>query len=326
MKIFIKKQVKTKNLSAFSAIRSVSIFAIFVLFTMFSTKIQATTCSSSTSTAFINCLASIATSGDTIKLTGTFTLPASVTVPNKNFVLDPNGFDIMTGSTTFNTSGNPIWTVISTPDVPIVKQSTQQPLNNFTYLTSKLSLSAFLGFIQSNSVLAIEFQSFDAHSVQQGVQLNWLISEEKATEFVIERSATGKEFSPIGSINVREYAYTATSSLYSFTDQKPTAGNGYYRIKGVDLAGKTVYSKTITVTSNNKVGQVKIYPNPVGAQGSLHIETDSDIQNVVISNIFGQVVMTTQQATVNTSALAAGMYHIAIKTNDATVVKKFIKE
>ena len=326
MQNFIKKQSKAKTFTFSQSKLFFSIFSVFLLNIVFVSNIRAGICLAPTSTAFINCLSSIATTGDTIKLTGTFTLPASVSVPNKNFVLDPSSFDIITGGTTFNPTGNPTWTVINSPDVIIVKQSAQQPFNNFTYLTSKGSLSAFLGFIKNGPTLPIEFQSFDAYLTQQGVQLSWLVAQDNATEFVVERRSNGKEYETIGTIHVRDYIYSSTPLYYTFKDQKPIGSSAYYRIKSIDLGGKTVYSKTITVANDKKVGYVKIYPNPVGLNDNLNIETDSDIQKIVITNSLGQVVMVSKLLTINTTELSAGVYHISVKTNDETVIKRFIKQ
>ena len=78
--------------------------------------------------------------------------------------------------------------------------------------------------------------------------------------------------------------------------------------------------------SNGSSKDLKVYPNPIAAGSYLNIETTKDIQNVVITNTFGQVVLTSNVSKIDVAHLAKGFYNIAVKTNDETMVEKFLKQ
>jgi len=69
---------------------------------------------------------------------------------------------------------------------------------------------------------------------------------------------------------------------------------------------------------------IKVYPNPV--KDVVTIETGSNIQQVQIFNITGQIVMTTQTSsksvTMNTSLLKSGIYFLKVKTDSGSFDKK----
>ena len=69
---------------------------------------------------------------------------------------------------------------------------------------------------------------------------------------------------------------------------------------------------------------IRVYPNPV--KDVLTIESVSNIQQVQIYNITGQVVLTTQTSsksvTMNTSLLKSGIYFLKVKTDSGSFDKK----
>ena len=55
--------------------------------------------------------------------------------------------------------------------------------------------------------------------------------------YVIERSADGNEFEPVG---LKEGIGSSLELLYSWVDSKPLTGTAQYRIKQIDNDGKLV--------------------------------------------------------------------------------------
>ena len=73
---------------------------------------------------------------------------------------------------------------------------------------------------------------------------------------------------------------------------------------------------------------VSIYPNP--ANDRLYIETEAEIEEVVIYDVYGrhQVTKTPshqEMTSVNVSGLKAGIYFVKINTENGEIVKRFIK-
>ena len=172
-------------------------------------------------------------------------------------------------------------------------------------------------------VLPIEFQSFNATPTTKGVSLKWLVSQDKADAFTIERSVDAKIFEGIGSVKVT--SHSGTPQYFTFNDDKPAALTAYYRIKSTDLAGKEVYSKSLAVSSYFKGDKVKVYPNPAGTEGYINVETVSDIRSIAISNTLGQVVLTSTVSRINIAHLAKGLYNVTVKTSEGTMLEKFFK-
>ncbi|GAA4425582.1 T9SS type A sorting domain-containing protein [Pontibacter saemangeumensis] len=111
--------------------------------------------------------------------------------------------------------------------------------------------------------LPVELVYFTA-TVQNGtVNLQWLTASEKDNkEFVVERSADGKTFEGIGT--VQGNGNSSVPINYSFADKTPMAGTAYYRLKQVDLSGEFAYSNVIAVSAEGLASdmQLQAYPNP----------------------------------------------------------------
>ena len=109
------------------------------------------------------------------------------------------------------------------------------------------------------------------------------------------------------------YRYTITSNCDSEESAHSEAC-----VVFLDIAG-------IEETAAN----ISIYPNP--ANDRLYIETEAEINDVVIYTITGVIVgqQTTdnrqQSLSIDLSGLNAGIYFVKINTNQGEIVKRFIK-
>jgi hypothetical protein len=104
--------------------------------------------------------------------------------------------------------------------------------------------------------------------------------------FDIERQNSQNTFETIGTVAAQN-----TAIAYTFTDEQPNADVVYYRLKMIELDGKTHYSKIIALKRGDTEGvapKLKIYPNP--ANDVLNIE-NADGKTVEIVNVLGQVIL-----------------------------------
>ena len=71
-----------------------------------------------------------------------------------------------------------------------------------------------------------------------------------------------------------------------------------------------------------------IYPNPVNDR--LYIETENNVKNVTIFDIFGRQqqlsVISRQPYVINVSNLTSGIYFVKINTTNGEIVKRFVKK
>lgn len=113
---------------------------------------------------------------------------------------------------------------------------------------------------------------FDSFKKQSNIA--WETTKEwENSHFEVERSLTGVEgYAVVGEIAA--VGYSDLISSYKFEDQKLPNYKGfvYYRIRQVDMNGKSTYSETVSVlidnkTENSNTSKWVAYPNPTNGDG-----------------------------------------------------------
>ena len=180
----------------------------------------------------------------------------------------------------------------------------------------------------TNVVLATDLLDFKAVKQSGNVQLSWLTGTPKDdNQFSVERSKEGVNFDALSTIQATQKS--ASKGNYSFSDAAPFKGINYYRLKSMDNAGASTYSKVIAVDFSKRIS-VSIYPNPASNKTTLDINSEKE-DNVLIQvtdvvgklhRSFNQVVVQGNNAiSLDASNLPNGVYFIRL--NDE--VQKFIK-
>jgi hypothetical protein len=104
-----------------------------------------------------------------------------------------------------------------------------------------------------------------------------------------------------------------------------------YYVTAVYDEGESDPSNTITVyvvtgVDENEISGLSVYPNP--ARDHLNIVADVNINNVMVYNFAGQVIMNekvnTQQYVLDVNRLNAGVYMVRIDTDKGSVTKRII--
>lgn len=114
-------------------------------------------------------------------------------------------------------------------------------------------------------ILRVNFQNIEAHEVNDDVEVNWNVTDEKdVLHYKIERSSNGRDFIEIG-----EVAAAGRPGKYSFLDREPLDGLAYYRVRNMDRDNKSSYSRSVFIRLN-KTGLTNVYPVP--ATGEVTIE------------------------------------------------------
>ncbi|MBC3541664.1 T9SS type A sorting domain-containing protein [Rufibacter sediminis] len=185
--------------------------------------------------------------------------------------------------------------------------------------------------------LPVTLTSFTATAKKGMIQLNWATASEKNNqEFVVERSADGKTFTAIKTVQGGGNSNVPLN--YTFQDAQPLTGTSYYRLRQVDFDGTTEYSKVVSV-KNQTTGtaaaiKTNAYPNPF--QGvltlELKVEKASEVK-ITLTNMAGQVV---QQKTVQAEGTAAytldnlqnapaGIYFLKVYQDGQVTTHKLLK-
>ncbi|MBL7744956.1 MAG: T9SS type A sorting domain-containing protein, partial [Chitinophagaceae bacterium] len=95
-----------------------------------------------------------------------------------------------------------------------------------------------------------------------GVKVEWSnLTETDVINYAVERSADGRRFTSIGTVNAR--LNNGGKADYSLVDGSPFSGVNFYRIKSLEIGAKTKYSIIVRVDTRGGATQLVLYPNPV---------------------------------------------------------------
>jgi hypothetical protein len=106
--------------------------------------------------------------------------------------------------------------------------------------------------------LPVVLTQFGAQLRGAAVLVQWATASEiNSREFIVERSADGRQFEALQT--VAGHGTRATASTYATTDAAPLAGLSYYRLRQVDVDGTRTYSP---VASVRRAAAFSAYPSP----------------------------------------------------------------
>jgi hypothetical protein len=172
--------------------------------------------------------------------------------------------------------------------------------------------------------LPVQLSDLNAELVDGKAIVSWLTyTEINNKEFVVERSADGQKFIPIGTVSGMGNSNITTK--YQFIDPAPLNGNSYYRINQIDIDGKSSYS-SITYLDNSNIIRIgnfcKIYPNPATPQSTIQAELQKDAELEVYDNLGNIVHKESLNKGLNDihilgGSLQYGMYHFVFRSNNS---------
>ena len=188
------------------------------------------------------------------------------------------------------------------------------------------------GLIYPGATLPVKLTDFSATAVSTGVDLKWTTASEINNDrFVIQRSANGVEFEEIGVIQGN--GTTQKNSFYSFTDEKPLKGLGYYRLQQFDYNGEFSHSHVVSVHSQADLNFTFISGS---TGGQLNVILESAISDEVLISIYdisGRTIESYKLPVLKgvntyqliTDKLSAGTYLIRAQAENAIYSGKFIQ-
>ncbi len=209
--------------------------------------------------------------------------------------------------------------------------------SNTTPVLSRTGMTGFSDFAIGGSTLSlpITVEYFKGSKQANGNLLDWKITctNTPTANMILERSSDSRKFTAISNITA-----TALRCLqaFSFTDELPTAGVNYYRIKLTDADGKSTYSNIIAILNKEKgFDIVGMTPNPVINKTVLSIASATATNmTIVVTDITGKKVATrsiklvagSNQVILDFSNLASGSYQVTgYSAEDGVETYRFIK-
>lgn len=140
-------------------------------------------------------------------------------------------------------------------------------------------------FHKSVVILPVKFVSIKASLKNKDIQVDWSVAEETGVQkYEVERSADGISFSKAGEVAARG---NNSSENYNWLDVHPMAGNNFYRVRSIDIDGKSLLSKIVVVKIGAANSEFKIFPNPV-TNHQINIHADEMAKGKYDVSIYNQ--------------------------------------
>ncbi len=187
------------------------------------------------------------------------------------------------------------------------------------------------------SPLPVRLLTFSGSYRNQATTLNWQTANEiDFDHYEIQRSSNGSDFTSIGT-QAAKGNNMSTKEEYQFADNlNNVSGNVfYYRLKMVDIDGKSVYSNVVLIRKDEKsINGISIAPNPV-VNGMANVRFTSSTGGTVelrVVDLTGKVVLRQQNQIYegnnsislnDLSRLQPGIYTIQVSDGELLVASKF---
>jgi hypothetical protein len=295
--------------------------------------------------------AKIMASGESFTVTNTTGTPAGLqvyrvdTIPNttngansgennKYFGVFQVGGIAPTYSAVYNYTGNPLYNANydyllalykrhNNSDVAWVNSGAILNTTNKTLTAIGQSTEYILGV--TASTLPITLINFAALKENAAVQLSWQSENEiNFSKFEVERSSDGLSFVSIGSVNA---LHGSATNSYSLTDNAPSIGYNFYRLKQINSDGQFTYSKIIKIDFSKQL-LISITPNP--AKNYITVTTSDVIKELRLISLDGKMVNrwsnVSGTSTLDISNIAAGVYILKMITATEMQSQKIVKQ
>ena len=138
-------------------------------------------------------------------------------------------------------------------------------------------------YLTGNLVLPVKLISFSGERNNGGeAALRWETTEQRNfSHFEIERGVNGADFMKVAEVAAKS---GASKLSYNFTDREASAEQLLYRLRMVDIDGKSEYSKVISIRAVQSANFVTLLQNPV--KEVIGIQLNNSKRNPVSAKLF----------------------------------------
>ena len=175
--------------------------------------------------------------------------------------------------------------------------------------------------------LPVTFEGFVARKMDDGTtKLLWNVAHEiNVKGYFVETSTNGTNFQNIG------YVTATGKNVYSLNYLDKISGTVYFRIKNVDLDGKTKYSAIIRLFSKETVlNNLQVYPQPAFEQVTVQHNKATEKAIFTLYSAEGKIILqklampNTQQTQINISNLNSGLYMLRFDDGNGKIQSKSV--
>ncbi|MFT3822387.1 MAG: T9SS type A sorting domain-containing protein [Chitinophagaceae bacterium] len=222
-----------------------------------------------------------------------------------------------------------------------INQNMSNATNNVQVNTSMMAydssnyISSYANPDVCSTTLPLELSALQASYKNKAVQLSWYtVSESNTQNFYVEFSTNGVDFTTAGTVKA---AGNSNSKInYSYTHTTTANGTLYYRLREVDVDGKTNFSNIAAVKATASADITSsIYPNPFTERINFSITLQTSVPvSVTLYDANGRMIQkvirqgqsgTNQVSLTGLSSLTPGIYMASITAGEFTTVQKLVK-
>ena len=139
----------------------------------------------------------------------------------------------------------------------------------------------------------VTFTQVRASKSGKDILVEWAVENQlNIDHYEVEKSSDGTNFSKVNEQASR--GNNGASATYNWLDEDAWGGDNFYRIRSVGLGNDIKLSQVVKVNMPVIAGNISIYPNPVAADGIVHIQfyrQPAGIYQLHLLNNRGQRVM-----------------------------------
>ena len=227
-------------------------------------------------------------------------------------------------SPVFNKGSNDYFNAGANPDLSAITK-------DLDGLNRKIDGIVDMGAYEYPFALPVTVMYYTAQTEGRKAKIRWsTASESNNKEFIISRSADGKNFTEIG--EVAGAGNSTTQKDYVYYDENPLNGINFYRLEQMDYDGHKTDLGIRTVNFASVVNNfIKVYPNPVKNFVRIEFATNTYQQLELTDEngkVFQQIPLNTldSEKKMDMSNLPSGVYFIKLTGNDKVESKKVVKE
>jgi hypothetical protein len=168
--------------------------------------------------------------------------------------------------------------------------------------------------------LPVTFLGIVANRSGNSVNVRWDVADEIGVkEYAVERSTDRRAFSVVGTIPTNG----GKSKVYSFTDASAGSGEVYYRVRNIDINGRSKYSGIIKVKGTSSAESVlKAYPLPASHSVTVGHKTAATGATINLLTVEGRLLRSVTPVSgashtpVSLLGVAPGMYLIRYENGE----------
>jgi hypothetical protein len=216
-------------------------------------------------------------------------------------------------------------TVLITPTVTTIGA-------NITVFTATFTGFSRFFLVDAGVTLPVDLTEFTAKATDdKNTLLNWTTAFEQSNkQFDIEISNDGVNFTHLAT--VPSQGNSSTGQRYEYLHVKPQSGTSWYRLKQIDIDGKSKYSQIVAVTLHSDLVKAFVYPVPSKNTitvnfGSLVNKASVDILSADMKLVKRETVNSLSlKKDINIQGLSKGVYFIKLSMENGTQLLRFVKE